>query len=99
MKKFVNWDSFNVDNALDEIDQKNALEEIALNANDILKNIEREDFEATLCATRKAADAMRSKVIVCFTTAVTNSDPVDISTEFFLCPKAFDTKHTNHFLT
>ena len=79
MKKNVNWDSYNVDNALDEIDQKNALEEIALNANDILKNIEREDFEATLSGTRKAADAMRSKVIVCLTTAVANSDPIDIN--------------------
>ena len=79
MKKFVDWDSFNVDNALDEIDKKNALEEIALNANDILKNIEREDFEATLFATRKAADAMRSKVNVYFTTAVTDNDPMDIN--------------------
>ena len=65
MKKYANWDSFNVDNALDEIDQKNALEEIALNADDILKKIEIEDFQATLFATRKAADAMRSKVVVC----------------------------------
>jgi hypothetical protein len=73
MKKYEKWDTYNVDNALDEIDQKNALEETSLNADDILKKIEREDFQATLFATRKAADAMRSKVLACIATTVTTT--------------------------
>ena len=77
MKKYANWDSYNVDNALDEIDKKNALEEITLNADDVLKKFEREDFQATLFAMRKAADAMRSKVAACVATAVVSSGLID----------------------
>ena len=64
MTNYAAWDSFDVDHALNEVDQLQAVEEYAWKADDIFRRRERESLETVVVATRKAADALRSKVVV-----------------------------------
>lgn len=62
MTNYAAWDSFDADHALDEVDQLQAIEEFASRSDDILRRREKESLESVISATRKAADALRSKV-------------------------------------
>lgn len=63
MTNYAAWDSFDVDHALDEVDQLQAIEEFAAKSDDILRRREKESLESIISATRKAADSLRSKVL------------------------------------
>ena len=63
MTNYAAWDAFDVDRAIEEVDKLQTVKEFNSTFGDKLSKDAADSLELTENATRKSADALRSKVI------------------------------------
>lgn len=73
MTNYAAWDAFDSERAIEEVDQPDIIKDFTSMSDDVLNKHAADNLGMTLNATRKAADALRSKVLFFETSCCSSS--------------------------